>query len=84
MIGLGQTPTAIRYLKGALEHDNPMVRLAAMETLVETRLLLPELEPAVAALVPADPKERPYDARMARYMLQLFENDAAIRGGSDK
>ena len=53
-----------------------MVRLAAMETMVETGLLEPGLEPAVRALVPDDPDALPYDGIMARYVIQLYEDNA--------
>jgi hypothetical protein len=52
-----------------------MVRLQAMETIVETGLLDPALKPAIEAIVPADPDDRPYDGRLARYVMQLYEND---------
>ena len=72
LIGLGRSEPAIRYLEAALGSKNPMVRLAAMETIVETGLLDPSLKPTIEALIPEDPKQRPYDARMARYVLQLY------------
>jgi hypothetical protein len=69
-------------LAGALASDNLMVRLQAMETIVETRLLDPSLRPAIAALIPDDPSDRPYDARMARYVMQLYAA-AEAAGDSD-
>jgi arylsulfatase A-like enzyme len=75
LVGLGRRETAARYLEAALLSENLMVRLAAMETIVETGLLDPALKPAIEALIPEDPKQRPYDARMARYVLQIIDTD---------
>jgi len=72
LIGLEQVETAARYLEKVLGNDNLMVRLQAMETIVETGLLDPSLESPIAALVPEDPKDRPYDGRMARYVVKLY------------
>ena len=74
LIGFDQTAIATRYLAQALQSDNIMVRLQAMETIVETDLLDPSLKPAIEALVPEDPKQRPYDGRLARYVMQRYEN----------
>jgi arylsulfatase A-like enzyme len=74
LIELDRPAPATRYLAGALRSDNLMVRLQAMETIVETGLLDPNLKPAIEALIPEDPKQRPYDGRMARYVLQRYEN----------
>jgi len=74
LIGFDKTPTATRYLGRTLQSDNMMVRLQAMETIVETGLLDPSLKPAIEALVPEDPKQRPYDGRLARYVMQRYEN----------
>jgi len=83
LIRLDRQALATPYLAKSLKSDNMMVRLQAMETIVETGLLDPALKPAIAAMVPDDPDERPYDARLGRYVLQLYENDqAAIGGGS--
>ena len=84
LIGLGEREAGKTYLAKTLDHDNEMVRLAGMETVVETGLLDPDFQAVVAALVPDDPDERPYDARMARYVMQLYENEAAAGGGSEK
>ena len=65
---------ARREMLEKLRSENLMVRLQAMETIVETGLLDPELKPAIEALIPADPDERPYDGRMARYVMQLYED----------
>ena len=51
-----------------------MVRLQAMETIVETGLFDPGLKAAIESLIPGDPKQRPYDGRMARYVLERYEN----------
>ena len=74
LIGFGRSEPAIRYLEAALQSENLMVRLAAMETIVDTGLLDPALKPTIEALIPEDQKQRPYDARMARYVLQLYED----------
>jgi len=74
LIGYERTTEATTYLAGVLQSDNLMVRLQAMETIVETGLLDPALKPAIEALVPDDPKQRPYDGRMARYVMQRYEN----------
>jgi hypothetical protein len=75
LIRLDRPELAAPYLGQVISSDNLMVRLQAMETIVETNLLDPALKPAIEAMVPDDPSERPYDARMARYVLQLYEND---------
>ena len=75
LIGLDRQSLATPYLGEAMRSQNMMVRLQAMETMVETNLLDPALRTAIEALVPDDPSERPYDARMARYVLQLYGND---------
>ena len=75
LVELGHEDVAIPYLGEALQSDNLMVRLQAMETIVETGLLDPALKPAIEAIVPADPDDRPYDGRLARYVMQLYEND---------
>jgi hypothetical protein len=75
LVGLDGHALAIPYLERALGSDNVMVRLQAMETIVETDLLDPALKPAIEAIVPADPDDRPYDGRLARYVMQLYEND---------
>ena len=74
LIGLNRMAPAIRYLDGALRNENLMVRLQAMETIVETGLADPALKPAIEALVPDDPKQRPYDGRLARYVMQRYED----------
>lgn len=74
LIGLDVTSPATRYLETALHSENLMVRLQAMETIVETGLLDPELKPAIEAMVPDDPEQRPYDGRLARYVMQRYEN----------
>ena len=74
LIGLNQVSTAARYLEGALNSENLMVRLQAMETIVETGLADPFLKPSIEAMVPDDPTQRPYDGRLARYVLQRYEN----------
>ncbi len=84
LVGFDQQSHAIPYLEQALQSENLMVRLQAMETIVETDLLDPALKTAIAAMVPDDPDDRPYDARMARYVLQLYENDQATTGGGSK
>jgi len=61
------------YLQGALASENLMVRLQAMETIVDTGLLDPSLRPAIEGLVPEDPKQRPYNGRMERYVLQRYK-----------
>jgi len=84
LIGLDRQPDATQYLEQALRSENLMVRLQAMETIVETDLLDPALKPAIAAMVPDDPDDRPYDARLARYVLQRYENDQAATSGRSK
>jgi arylsulfatase A-like enzyme len=74
LIESGRTGLASAYLAPALQSENLMVRLQAMETIVETGLLDPALKPAIAALVPEDPQERPYDGRLARFVMQLYED----------
>jgi hypothetical protein len=84
LIGLDRQSLATAYLEKSLRSENMMVRLQAMETIVVTDLLDPVLKPAIAAMVPDDPDDRPYDARLARYVLQRYENDqAATSGGSN-
>ena len=73
LLGLDRPAPATRYLEGALRSENLMVRLQAMETIVETGLVDPALKPAIEALVPEDPKQRPYDGRLARYVMQRYE-----------
>ncbi len=84
LIGLDRQSLATPYLGEAMRSQNMMVRLQAMETIVETDLLDPDLKPAIEAMVPEDPDERPYDARLGRYVLQLYENDQAANGGGSK
>ena len=74
LIGLDHPASATRYLEGSLRSENLMVRLQAMETIVESGLADPALKPAIEALVPEDPKQRPYDGRLARYVMQRYEN----------
>jgi hypothetical protein len=74
LIGLHHASVATRYLEGALRSKNLMVRLQAMETIVETGLTDPILKPAVEALVPTDSKQRPYDGRLARYVMLRYED----------
>jgi len=74
LIGLDHTVVASRYLAGALGNNNLMVRLQAMETIVETGLADPALKSAIEALVPEDPRQRPYDGRLARYVMQRYKN----------
>ncbi len=74
LIGLDRPSTATRYLARALSSENLMVRLQAMETIVETGLTDPALKPAIEALVPEDPRQRPYDGRLARYVMQRYED----------
>ena len=74
LIGLDRPSTATRYLARALSSENLMVRLQAMETIVETGLADPALKPAIEALVPEDPRQRPYDGRLARYVMQRYED----------
>ena len=83
LFSLGQREAAMDYLRGALTHENLMVRLQAMETVVEQDIRDPAMKPSVAALIPEDPSERPYDARMARYVMQLYEQEAATGGRSE-
>ena len=74
LIGLDRPAPASRYLARALSNENLMIRLQAMETIVETGLTDPALKAAIEALVPEDPKHRPYDGRLARYVVQAYEN----------
>jgi N-sulfoglucosamine sulfohydrolase len=74
LIGLDRQALATRYLADVLHNKNLMVRLQAMETIVVTDLLDPDLKPAIAALVPEDPKQRPYDGRLARYVMKRYAN----------
>ncbi len=74
LVGLESTSLATRYLEAALGNKNLMVRLQAMETIVETGLVDPALKPAIEALVPEDPRQRPYDGRLARYVMQRYED----------
>jgi hypothetical protein len=74
LIGLDHPAPATRTLEAALRSENLMVRLQAMETIVETGLIDPALKPAIEALVPDDPQQRPYDGRLARYVMQRYEN----------
>ena len=73
LIGLDRTDLAFPYLLQTLQSNNEMVKLQVMETIVETGTLDPELRPAIEALVPEDPDARPYDGRLARYVIQLFD-----------
>jgi N-sulfoglucosamine sulfohydrolase len=72
LIGFERRAPAVAYLEKSLHSDNLMVRLQAMETIVDTGLLDPVLKPAIEALVPADPDKRPYDGRLARYLMQRY------------
>ena len=72
LVNQGRIDVATRYLAKALGSDNLMVRLQAMETIVETNLLDPALQPAIKAMVPEDPKQRPYDGRLARFVMQRY------------
>lgn len=72
LIGFERTAEATAYMEAILQSENLMVRLQAMETIVETGLLDPALKPAIEALVPEDPKARPYDGRLARYVMQKY------------
>jgi arylsulfatase A-like enzyme len=74
LLGLEHTDEASAYLAEVLESDSLMVRLQAMETIVETGLFDPGLKAAIESLIPGDPKQRPYDGRMARYVLERYEN----------
>jgi N-sulfoglucosamine sulfohydrolase len=74
LLGLDQRAVATGYLERVLRSDNLMVRLQAMETIVETGLNDPVMKPAIQALIPDDPKKRPYDGRMARYVIKRYEN----------
>ena len=74
LIGLNLMEPAIRYLEGILHSDNLMIRLQAMETVVETGLADPALKSAIEALVPEDPGQRPYDGRLARYVMQRYKD----------
>jgi len=74
LIGLDRQALATGYLAAVLHSDNLMIRLQAMETIVETGLADPALKPAIKALVPKDPKQRPYDGRLARYVMQRYEH----------
>ena len=74
LINLDHQSLAIPYLGEALLSDNLMVRLQAMETIVETGLADPALRPAIEAMVPNDPEQRPYDGRLARYVMQRYED----------
>jgi hypothetical protein len=74
LIGLHQTDPATRYLGESLRSENLMIRLQAMETIVETELLDPALKPVIEAMVPEDPDQRPYDGRLARYVIKRYEN----------
>jgi len=71
---LDQFDAASIYLDTTLRSENLMVRLQAMETILETGLLDPALKPAIEALIPEDPSQRPYDGRLARYVMQRYEN----------
>ena len=73
LIGLDRQSLATAYLTESLRSENMMVRLQVMETIVETDLLDPALKPAIEAIVPEDPNDRPYDGRLARYVMQLYE-----------
>jgi arylsulfatase A-like enzyme len=74
LIRLDRRSPAIDYLQGALRSENLMVRLQAMETIVETDLVDPVLKPSIEAMVPDDLRQRPYDGRLARYVMQRYEN----------
>jgi len=80
LIGFGDLERGTAYLKTGLASDNLMVRLQAMETIVVTGLLDPDMKDAIAALVPEDPRDRPYDGRMARYVMKLY---AAVDAAGD-
>jgi hypothetical protein len=74
LIGLDRPAPATLYLDRVLRSENLMVRLQAMETIVETGLADPALKPAIEALVPEDPKQRPYDGRLARHVMKRYED----------
>ena len=40
----------------------------------ETGPFDPALKPVIEALVPDDSKQRPYDGRLARYVMKRYEN----------
>ena len=81
LIHLDRQSLATEYLGAALGSDNLMIRLQAMETIVETDLTDPTLKLAIEAMVPEDPDDRPYDGRLARYVMQRYEDDQAADGG---
>ncbi len=70
---LGDQARAVSYLRERLGDKELMIRLHALNTLDHmgdaARMLLPEMR----ELIPEDPKQRPYDARMARYFVAKFE-----------
>ena len=66
LIGLDRPSPAIRYLEGALRSENLMVRLQAMETIVETGLVNTALRPTSEDMVPEHPSQRPADGRRTR------------------
>ena len=84
LIGIERQSLATEYLGNALRSENPMVRLQAMETIVDTALADPALRPAIEAMVPDDPQQRPYDGRLARYVMQRYENEQAAAGGGSQ
>lgn len=75
LMNIGERNRALDYLTGVLEHDNLMVRLAAMETIVELAVQDRRLVAAARELIPADPQARPYDGRLARYVVKRFATD---------
>ena len=45
-------------------------------------MLDPALKPSIAALIP-ETRERPYDGRMARYVMQQYANIEAAAAAGD-
>jgi len=75
LIRLGHPVLATRRLERALNNENQMVRLQALETIVETGLFHPTLKPSIEAITLLDdPSVRPYDRRLANYVLQHYED----------
>ena len=75
LIRLGHPVLATRRLERALNNENQMVRLQTLETIVETGLFHPTLKPSIEAITLLDdPSVRPYDRRLANYVLQHYED----------
>jgi arylsulfatase A-like enzyme len=75
LIRLDHLAPATSYLERTLSSENQMVRLQALETILETGLFDPTLKPPIEAIVLLDDESvRPYDGKLASFVLQHYED----------